>query len=337
MCSVNVVSDVEFKDIDFNTIIEHQKPCVFKDALASSELVKAAKQSDTDIMRLLQQYDGEHEFLCFAADANTRFFYNDSLTGFNYATRKLSLRDFLLKLQQEKALPSGSSFYIGSAELEYFFPNLLSETGIALCDERVLKQSPMIGIWLGNQTTAATHYDVSNNIAACIAGRRRFTLFPPEQIQNLYPGPIEPTPGGQVVSMVDLNAPDLVKFPKFAEALENASLVELEPGDVLVYPAMWWHQVEALADFNVLVNYWWNTSEAYLDDPMSALLQAMLSLRERPDYEKQAWKAVFDFYVFGDAETPRGHLPEHARGPLGELDAATARRLRAKILNKLNR
>jgi hypothetical protein len=103
---------------------------------------------------------------------------------------------------------------------------------------------------------------MSNNIAVCAVGHRRFTLFPPDQVANLYPGPLEPTPGGQVVSMVDFDAPDFDHHPRFRDALAAAQVAELEPGDVLVYPALWWHQVEALDPFNVLVNYWWNAAPA---------------------------------------------------------------------------
>ena len=154
---------------------------------------------------------------------------------------------------------------------------------------------------------------------------------------NLYPGPLEPTPGGQVVSMVDLRAPDLERYPRFAQALDAAVVAELEPGDVLVYPALWWHNVEALDGFNVLVNAWWNAAPAYMDTPMTTLLHGLLSLRDRPQSEKDAWRQLFDYYVFGPADLPAAHLPAPARGALGALDDAKARRLRAQVQNRLNR
>jgi hypothetical protein len=178
---------------------------------------------------------------------------------------------------------------------------------------------------------------MSNNIACNMVGRRRFTLFPPEQVHNLYPGPLEPTPGGQVVSMVDFNAPDFDRFPRFAEACEAGEVAELEPGDILFYPALWWHHVEALDGFNAMINYWWNTSPAFMDTPQNTLLHALLSLRDRPDAEKRAWRELFDYYIFGPTERAAAHLPEAARGNLAPLDEMKARRLRANLLNRLNR
>jgi Cupin-like domain len=179
---------------------------------------------------------------------------------------------------------------------------------------------------------------MSNNIACCVAGRRRFTLFPPDQIANLYPGPLEPTPAGQVVSMVNLADPDLARFPRFANAMEQAQVADMEPGDVLVYPAMWWHQVDALEPFNILINYWWNAVPAHADTPMNTLLHGLLSLRDRPEHEKAAWRNLFDYYVFGDPDLAWQHLPQHAHGELASMSNVTlARRLRAKLLNRLNR
>jgi hypothetical protein len=145
------------------------------------------------------------------------------------------------------------------------------------------------------------------------------------------------TPGGQVVSMVDFDAPDFERFPRFKDALAAAQVADLEPGDVLVYPALWWHQVEALDPFNVLINYWWNAAPGFMDTPMNTLLHGLLSLRDRPDFEKQAWKKLFDYYVFGPADRAGAHLPEGARGDLGPMDDRKARRLRAYLLNRLNR
>ena len=64
-------------------------------------------------------------------------------------------------------------------------------------------------MWLGNRAIVAPHYDIHDNLACVVAGRRKFNLFPPEQIENLYPGPTLVTPGGVPVSMVDLNQPDM--------------------------------------------------------------------------------------------------------------------------------
>ncbi len=65
-------------------------------------------------------------------------------------------------------------------------------------------------------------------------------LFPPEQAANLYVGPLDMTMAGQPTSMVDLEQPDLARFPRFASAQASAQMVLLEPGDAIYIPAMWW-------------------------------------------------------------------------------------------------
>src|SRR5206468_367295 len=99
---------------------------------------------------------------------------------------------------------------------------------------------------------------------------RRFTLFPPEQLQNLYVGPLDFNPAGQAISLVDHAAPDLERFPRYAEALQHAQVAELEAGDAIFIPSMWWHAVEALAPFNALVK---------LDEDGARTLRAQLLKR----------------------------------------------------------
>lgn len=339
MQKTKAVEGFHFKNIDFAACIERNEPCIFRGALNDNPIVVAGRESNEAAMSHLLSYKNEQPLLYYSADAdsNSRFFYNKQIDGFNYATAQASLADIFASLNQENQKAEGGSIYVGSTEVADHFPGLLDFDQLHFPEELFEEGSVFTGVWLGNRSTAATHYDVSNNAAACLVGKRRFTLFPPDQINNLYPGPLEPTPGGQVVSMVDLNSPDFEEFPNFANALKSAEVAELEAGDVLVYPAMWWHQVEALNEFNVLLNYWWNAVPSFVDDPMNTVLHGLLSLRDRPEHERRAWRSVFDYYVFGDAASTRNHLPEHSWGVLSDFDSTSARRHRAKLLKKINR
>jgi Cupin-like domain len=92
-------------------------------------------------------------------------------------------------------------------------------------------------IWLGNRITTPTHVDEWNNVGCVVAGRRRFTLFPPEQIGNLYIGPLDFAPTGASMSMVSLRDPDFARYPKFRDALAAAQTAELGPGGRPIYSA----------------------------------------------------------------------------------------------------
>jgi hypothetical protein len=162
-------------------------------------------------------------------------------------------------------------------------------------------------------------------------------VFPPEQFRNLYIGPLENTPAGRAVSLVDFHDPDLAAFPRFAEALAHARIAELEPGDAIYIPSMWWHHVEGLEVFNVLVNYWWRDTPGFLGQPQDALNHAIWALRDLPQEERAFWRQLFDHYVFENPPEVAEHIPEPARGILAPLTAETASRIRTFLLRTLNR
>jgi lysine-specific demethylase 8 len=101
------------------------------------------------------------------------------------------------------------------------------------------------------------HYDNNgcHNLNAQITGRKRCVLYPPSDLPALYPFP----PGGpnpaHNCSQVDVDAPDLGRFPDFAGA--SAMEATLEAGDLLFIPAWWFHAFLHLGDFNTNVNFWW--------------------------------------------------------------------------------
>src|SRR3546814_17563231 len=104
----------------------------------------------------------------------------------------------------------------------------------------------------------ATHFDLSDTFAVVALGRRLFTLFPPVATADLYVGPLNHTLAGQPVSMVDPLAPDRQRYPRYARAEAQALIADLEPGDALYIPALWWHPVQAPGPATMLVNYWHN-------------------------------------------------------------------------------
>ena len=336
---VREVTGLTAGEVRFDDLLEAGEPVLLKGLVSGWPLVRAGRESASAAMDYLEGFDGGRPVVGYTGDPEIggRFFYNADLTGLNFKAERVGLADFLSRIRARLDDPDAPAFYIGSTDLDAYLPGIRDENDLVAGHAMFEAFPPLASIWIGNRTIASAHYDMSNNLACCMVGHRRFTLFPPDQVANLYPGPLEPTPGGQVVSMVDFDAPDFERHPGFREALDAALVAEMEPGDVLFYPALWWHQVEALDAFNAMINYWWNTSPAFMDTPQNTLLHGLLSLRDRPEPEKRAWQALFDYYVFGPAGRAAEHLPEHARGNLAPMDAMRARRLRAMLLNKLNR
>src|SRR3546814_10601995 len=119
--------------------------------------------------------------------------------------------------------------------------------------------------------------------------------------------------------------------------MAQARTVELDPGDAVFIPSMWWHHVEGLEPFNILVNYWWRDTPAWLGQPQAALHHAILAIRDLPPEEKALWRDLFDHYVFENDAALTDHIPDHARGILAPLTAERAGRLRAFLLRTFSR
>ncbi|MCT2532657.1 cupin-like domain-containing protein [SAR92 clade bacterium H231] len=336
---VPVLEGVKPDQIPFDQLFAAEGPIILRGLVSDWSLVKAGEQSPGKAMEILQSHSSKKPVGVYIAppEAEARFFYNQDCTGFNYQSKYLQLSDIFAQIREAENNPDHSYYYMNSLTLDNCFPGLRADNDLSFDHQAFTNNQPLSKVWVGTESIAAAHYDVPSNLACCVLGARRFTLFPPEQIHNLYPGPLEPTPGGQVITMVDLKNPDFERFPRVRRALEAAVVVDLQPGDAVYYPSMWWHQVEALSPFNIMINFWWLRSPAYMGNPMDIVMHAIMGIRDRPEAEKNAWREVFEYYIFGPADTPREHLPASIQGALGELDDDSIRRLRALVKNKLNR
>jgi len=311
------------------------RPAILRNLVQAWPATRAGRQSSEALIRYLESFDGGHPAPLFEgpADINGRFFYNATLSGFNFETRRVLLKDVLDRLHDNLGVESAPALYAGSVSLPIYFPGFSKANPL----QPLINGSVIESIWIGNRTCIAPHFDNTENIACVIGGRRRFTLFPPDQIANLYPGPLDLTPAGQPISLVDIRKPDLVRFPRFAEASTVAEVAELGPGDAIYIPALWWHNVEALEDFNVLVNYWWRDVPHYFDSPSTSLLHCLLTIKSLPPEQRRSWKAVFDYLIFQSEGEALEHLPPEARGLFGELSEDRAERIRSLLLKSLSR
>lgn len=316
-------------------ILVSKIPLVLKDFGSEWPIVNAAKVSDIAVIEYLRQnYARVPITTCIVpAKDNGRIFYNSDMSGFNFSANLESFDTFSKLLLNESYSNNPRGIYMPSTDVSKWFPGIdrNNKAGIEKLD-------PIKLLWIGNRTKVAAHYDVTSNLACCVAGRRRFTLFPPEQIANLYPGPLEFAPGGQEISLVNFSDPDFSRFPRFADAIKTAQTAELSVGDALFLPGMWWHHVEGLDAVNILYTHWWRESPAILGRPSNALLHAVMSLRNLSHEQRMAWRSIFDYYVFNDNSSDLQNIPEAARGLLNDpVDEQHIEAIRKMLANRLEK
>ena len=315
---------------------EKSVPVLLKGLASAWPIVKAAQQSDETLCDYLCSRAAPGLVNTLEAPFSTSgyFFYNETLQGFNFERKQARFREFcdrLLNFRNRNSV----FLSIQSAFIDEHFPGVDSENSMTVMGEGLRPR-----IWIGNKTVVGTHYDDADNIACVVAGRRRFTLFPPHQIKNLYVGPLEFTPAGATVSMASLISPDFTRFPLLKDALDHALVADMEPGDGLYIPTLWWHHVEALGEINTLINYWCGGSiggGAASPYPQAAMLMSMLAIHKLSPAAKQAWKSMFDYYVFQESGEMAEHLPQDKRGLMSGIDGAAADRLKTWLISQLQK
>ncbi|HWA91054.1 MAG TPA: cupin-like domain-containing protein [Rhizomicrobium sp.] len=312
-------------------IVADNEPVVLRGLVRDWPAVEAGA-SPKALSDYLLQFDSGHAVrtLIGPPSIQGRFFYRDDMKSLNFERREEGMRAALERLIATLDDPAPPALAIQAASAKDHFPGFAERNSNPLLGARM---SPRL--WIGNRITVATHFDPMLNIACVAAGRRRFTLFPPEEIANLYVGPLDLTPAGAPVSLVSVTDPELDRFPKFAHALAAARTAELAPGDAIYIPYLWWHHVESLERFNVLVNYWWDPAPETASKPFSSIFHAMLAISALPADQRSAWRAFFDHYVFRLEGEPGAHLPAHAQGLIAPMSPDLARQMRAMLRNAL--
>lgn len=310
-----------------------RRPAILRGLGAGWPAVRAARESADAVVAYLKRFSRPDPVNAIVGppEIEGRFFYTPDLKALNFTRGKSPLDPFLDRLLRDRAAERPYAIAVQSVPAPELLPGFTEDNATDLAGDAVVPR-----LWLGNAIRVATHYDLQENIGVVVAGRRRFTLFPPDQVANLYMGPLELTPAGTPISLVDPSAPDLDRFPRFADAMAFAETATLEPGDAIYIPFHWWHAVDSLDPVNVFMNYWWNPAPAGMANPYDALLLALFSLRTLPADQRAAWRTMFDHLVFQTEGDPVAHLPADVQGVLGPADTVGLGRMRATLIQNLS-
>lgn len=307
------------------------RPLVLRGLTAHWPAVAAGRQGIVALAQLIGRYGRGTPMNVFTAPPGMRghYFYRDDMAGFNFRTEQATMAELLDRLLWASEQADPPSFYAGSTPAADFIPGFLADHRLPVAAPGATPR-----LWTGNASHVSTHFDQSDNIAVVVSGVRRFVLFPPEQVANLYLGPLNRTPAGQPVSMVSVDDPDLARYPRFADAMKVAEVATLEPGDAIFIPSLWWHNIRASGPLNLMMNYWLDARAG--SSPLLAFAHALLAIRDLPPAERDAWRTWFDHFIFGEeGAAAADHLPPHAQGVQGPASPERDETIRNFVLRGL--
>jgi hypothetical protein len=302
-------------------ILPAGRPAVFKGVANHWPLVQRRAESPAAITEYLGTFNPgtQVEWIAGEPKIKGRFFYNDAMNGVNFHRARGPFGEALSLLLRHVADPSPPALALQALPISVHLPQFDGQQRLDLPPSETRAT-----MWIGNAVTVAAHFDFNENIACVAHGRRRFMLFPPEQMENLYVGPLEFTPQGVPISLVDVHNPDLVRYPRFELATAAAQVAELEAGDAIFIPYMWWHSVRSMEPFNILINYWWNAVRRPVIAPFHSLMHGVIAIANLPEPQRHVWKRFFDHYVFQVHGDPAEHIAPERRGLLGGLSPEQA-------------
>lgn len=307
-----------------NDVVAAEQPVIIKGLIDHWPALKAGQHSAASLMTYLKAMDRGAPAPVMEAPFATggHYTYAPGLCEFTFSKHQGGISETLDRIAAVMDQRDAPFIAIQMLPLDSHMPDFVRSNSAPLLPPQVPPR-----LWVGGSVKTQTHNDRDHNLACVIAGRRRFVLFPPEQVSNLYVGPLEAPPP---LSLVDPEAPDFERFPKFGAALRAASVAWLEPGDCLFIPKYWWHHVTSLDPFNGMVNYWWGDTAKGLERTSDAFLTALLAFKDLPPGQRRYWQVMFDAYVFGDGSAAE-HIPAGRRGVLGPLPPAMRARLKQEL------
>ncbi|CCQ11731.1 hypothetical protein PALB_26320 [Pseudoalteromonas luteoviolacea B = ATCC 29581] len=322
---------------NFKSTLENLNAPIIVEGLCENwPVVQQAKISNFSFADYLKRHGNYNKAPTVIVDPNCHghIGYRNEEQDFSFIKKEIAFNTVLSQLiEEDKRGVQNAGIALQSGLISTFSNDFLLENP----SPQFLKDvEPRL--WVSNRTSVPAHYDSYYNLAFVIGGKRTFYLFPINEIDNLYVGPIDNSPTGPVISMVNIEQPDLKRHPKFELAQKSMHVATLNPGEAIYIPPLWWHSVYATESINGLLNYWWGEDLQGTFPKVAssdALLFAILSIRALPKSQRSAWKTLFDYYVFGDKTIALQHLTNSYQGILREVNDENTRELYRWLFQRL--
>src|SRR5258706_14673680 len=165
----------EWQEVDAElfakTIKACGRPAILRGLVRDWPATRSGRESPQSLAAYLKTFYSGHPAPLFEAPASIggRFFYNDTLDGFNFESKRALLSDVLDRLCHGLGVPSSPALYLGSVSLPVFFPGFLNGNPVS---GLITAQSLLESIWIGNRSCIAPHFDNTENLGRAAGGKR---------------------------------------------------------------------------------------------------------------------------------------------------------------------
>ena len=137
----------------------------------------------------------------------------------------------------------------------------------ALYDRAGLPAGPMLAnLWMGlyEYTPFGIHTDHAETFLYLVHGVKRMLVWPHEVFAGRR---VYHTPGGDHLGTTD-----------YRRHLDTATILEAEPGDLIYWPASYWHMAESNGSATVSLNWAYLTKERPRIEPLKAAMEPLQAM-----------------------------------------------------------
>ena len=167
-------------------IVAKGEPAVFRGLVADWPVVRPRAGPDLrSLAQLLREAATNEPFEAWFGppEIEGRFGYNEDFSGFNSRATAGDGRSAARPVAAPvRARQRPYSMYASGIPIRKYLPRLVPTIPVPMLEHRT--RETLISLWLGNRTRTAAHWDLPQNLACVVAGRRRFTLFPTDQLEE---------------------------------------------------------------------------------------------------------------------------------------------------------